>query len=372
MFLSSKPKGSSEQNPEEVRRMREATCAIPECPECDKTWEGTVQGVRVNIRCWNSERSTARNPTRVEDKFIGALIRSCHSHEESADGVMERCTLEPAIRREPMHKTMAAGEHLIARLEAGIEVRIETATHTAKCYIPNTKWVAIGMATTEDRRAVQFGVESGFEVTVQGQVPDIHWIYNERAPARAPMAHPRATPTSARDNEPAGTDVEILDTTINVTGEGGPTWSPPANIGDWLADVLAKADQGQDNSEDPDCAMRDEETELAEEVLLTYCPTPSPTRVKRLTNWLRQHAQSVRGGPSPEPKRWMWEFVLYAWALEDAGIAELRQSDPARQEDLIGQLDLPAWVKNAFPVTPWCKGQRSMKPGKGYIEFLHS
>lgn len=63
----------------------------------------------------------------------------------------------------------------------------------------------------------------------------------------------------------------------------------------------------------------------------------------------------------------MWELVLYLWALENAGIRQLRETAPALQEDLLSQLGLPAWVNNATPFSLWRRGLKGMQPGHSFV-----
>ena len=99
---------------------------------------------------------------------------------------------------------------------------------------------------------------------------------------------------------------------------------------------------------------------------LTYSRHPSDASIVQTTDWVRTHTSLVCAGDKPPPSRWMWEWVLFLYVLELCGIAELRDIDAALQEDLLSQLNLPAWARNALPFSKWVKGSRAMKEGHAY------
>ena len=59
----------------------------------------------------------------------------------------------------------------------------------------------------------------------------------------------------------------------------------------------------------------------------------------------------------------MWPFVLYLWALERVGIAELYSTDLSLQRDLINQAQFPRWTHSHNPLQQWAGGNRGLLAG---------
>ena len=58
--------------------------------------------------------------------------------------------------------------------------------------------------------------------------------------------------------------------------------------------------------------------------------------------------------------------MLLLWALNECGIHQVARSHPDRYNDLIMQLDAPAWARSAVPFVHWRRGRPSMAPGRAY------
>ena len=136
---------------------------------------------------------------------------------------------------------------------------------------------------------------------------------------------------------------------------------PPPDLRAWLNTALA---QELDAREGPD--LCEEEHRVILQVLRAYSHAPAKSYVAAVTDWVRLHITTLSTGGKALPTRWMWEWVLYLCVLEQCGIAELRFSDPALQEDLLAQLNLPTWAKNTLPFPQWMQGRRAMQAGHAY------
>ena len=346
------------EDAEDVRRMREAVWKNSDTPGTDKLWHATLPGVRAQLRLWNASNMS---PLQVfEESFLRALLQAGESDGALLTNPLRRISTQPETAGAPFTDTLLAGEFLLILAQAGTEILVQTGTHTARCYLPADKWALIGVSSTQRHNLAQLGIMEGSTVSMSGPALVAAWTGSDAKQElpRAKIGPATATPPS--EQEGRASEPQTRQDVMN----GGPQWVPPPTPLTWLASTLALAE-----SDETDDIMGhdDAETRLAEQVLQTYCPTPHPERVQKLADWLRQHVDIMTQQPDKQPLRWMWDFVLYLWALENAGMPQLRETAPALQEDLLSQLGLPAWVRNAIPFSMWRRGLKGMQPGHSFI-----
>ena len=112
-------------------------------------------------------------------------------------------------------------------------------------------------------------------------------------------------------------------------------------------------------------ASLETEGKIAHAMLLSFTPRPPNLLVESLTEWLRRHITTLASGRNP-PRNWQWSWLSFLWVLEQCGIHEVARSDPGMYLDLTGQLEAPAWARNAVPFTQWKRGLPAMPPGRAY------
>ena len=112
--------------------------------------------------------------------------------------------------------------------------------------------------------------------------------------------------------------------------------------------------------------LDDSEHQMIRRMLQVYVPRPSNALIDHITNWIREHTSTICNSNRALPTRWMWEWVVYLLILETCGMAELKSSNVGLQEDLLSQLELPAWARTAMPIRQWTRGEKGMTPGHLY------
>ena len=385
VYFGIKKQSAGGQAPEEVRRMREAAWVDRNTPGSTKVWHATMPGIRTQIKLWD----TGGEPTgrAAQDPHLLSYLATCGTAGDLFENELLQIPVEPNPRDNSLSLELLTGDFVLALLQAGSEIQVDTATHTGRTYLTSNKWVLIGLSRTERRRIASLGVGEDWAVHMHGPAPLAVWTgSDERKEAlseqerqrieritgrRQTEAHSEHTGASDGSRTDDG-DLRVPEPPHGAGGqngeseEGGLRWKGPCTIEGWLARQLQGRDEETQAGQEERMG-REEEFNTAAEALEMFCPSPCRRKVARLVDWLREHTAILCREPDKTPIRWMWEVVLYLWALEEAGIAELRHTDPAAQEDLLAQVGLPLWASRAFPMTQWTQGQRGMTPGRAFL-----
>ena len=386
VYFGTRKQAATDRTQEDVRRMREAAWTEENTPGTTKVWHAIMPGVRTQLKLWDTpiRGSIGGIPNAQLDPFLG----TCATAKELLENTVHRVPIEPTRRHGPLRLELLTGDFILAVVQAGTEIQIDTATHSGRSFLTSNKWILVGLSRTERSRIATLGVSEDWSIAIYGPTPLALWFGSDErretqgggglqrnegiAPSIPPStqnadahAHVDSGGARAANGSPCSTGCPPVRTDQDRTGDnGGPQWTAPITIEAWLAKQLqGEPDEMQEGLED----RTSEDMNTAVEVLEMFCPSPARRKAAKLVDWLRQHTTILCGEPNKKPKRWMWEFVLYLWALEEAGIAELRSTDPATQEDLLSQMRLPVWARRALPITQWTQGQRAMTPGRAYL-----
>ena len=137
---------------------------------------------------------------------------------------------------------------------------------------------------------------------------------------------------------------------------------PPSRLTDWLPARLASANWQPAADESVPLASPPLTLATSQACqLLGLPPSLIPTVTARLFAWCQAHIQVLlrRGAPFD----WLWPTTILMWALERAGIAELRTTDLLLMMHLIHEAGFSAEANRSGPVRRWQVGHRAMAPG---------
>lgn len=249
----------------------------------------------------------------------------------------------------PLHSR----ETLVIALAGGSDLHVRSRTHDTRIFCPAAKIVEIQL----DARAGSAAAAAGWD--------DEIWFTSDATALWAQIFEEPRPPTteigcrqsSAEDREP-----EEWPTRNESDNVGGPQWTGLVHLVDWVKGRIDNI--GEIMSADQFGSL-ETEGKIAHTILLSFTPRPPSLLVTSMTEWLSLHITTLASGRNP-PRHWQWSWLSFLRVLERCGIHEVARSDPGMYFDLTGQLEAPAWARNAVPFTQWKRGLPAMPLGRAY------
>ena len=256
------------------------------------------------------------------------------------------------------------GQTVAFAVPRGTEVHIRSFTHDAYVYCPTPRIFIL----TLDAAAGSNAATAGYDDTIQISCnTNVRWAFMV-CPERTTHMHQEPTPAPRPEDDHG---IREVSPSLNLQSDigperGGPQWRGQMQVLDWVAEQIGELrDPGADG---PTNAQQtgpfDEEERLALAILQLYAPIPPSFLIRKLANWIRQHAGTLACG-NVQPQ-WMWGWILLLWTLNECGIHLLAATQPEHYHDLVAQLEAPAWARNSVPFVHWRRGRPSMTAGHLY------
>jgi len=232
------------------------------------------------------------------------------------------------------------GEALFCAMVAGGRATIDGVAEICEIPMTSKAWVAIHLPHRGLTRAAASGLDLTCRVSLLGVRRGVWRASIAAAPAREPT--PPIQPTE-RSPDPVARNAE------NMRGGLG-------GVREWLCNRLRnlECEWGNGRTDTVDGGV-----ELAGMRMVGI--DDFPRVAASLRDWQGVHARRVldRGRPA----RWRWDWALWGWMLEAAGIHELARADPALFHQFLAELRVPARERRQAPVANWQAGRTAMAPG---------
>ena len=349
-----------------------------------------LPGLRValNAMILKDEGPTGQQDTRW---LASALIRETQGDESDPGSEILSQPSPLGDTNGGWRATYRAGDGAVMRVQAESTIVIRTPTHTGRMFFPQAIWLTVTCPSQERVRMAREDLGDTFEINFESRPPSVLFtsLARDRGPGRqatpaaataaaaaaaaaaaetatnlAPPSRNSASSEQHNRSEP-GPPPEFDGTgrgTAHITGGSNPASAVPIDTPEgWLQEAL-RATEGEEFQRGADTQT---ESVVALALLQTYTPRPSVRSVQRLGKWLTEHIllHTRRGN---RPRQWMWEYVIFLWALEEGDLHGLSTRQPEAYEDLVAQLRFPQCAREAVPFSRWRQGRSGVKPGHGY------
>ena len=247
-----------EEQQEIARRLRTLVWRDPRTPGVNRIWEGLLPGIRASLQIWNAPASTT-----TTDNVISGLLRDTDSDCSSPSRTLSRIDWHDGTNGRRFSRILAAGDRLILHMPTEAEIQIDSATHTSKCYLPEAKYVSLGVCPSDERRHAQCGLIGDIRITATGPQPLAVWTLCKTtiAPQVDAQPHVPRNFASAQETPNIAEPHVHSDTPPNDPSNANPyfdsrhRWQPPPTIIEWLRQRLEQSQGDRSTDEESDVML---------------------------------------------------------------------------------------------------------------------